>query len=82
MSPVTDVSGQPIGPILKAQTVQVEFFLDCLKLEYDTNILYRQYLVSNYQSALRNTQKSKYIIIKVLFYNAPNCYVTYSVGAI
>jgi hypothetical protein len=46
---VTDVSGQPIGPIFKSQAVQ---YLDCLILEDGTDRLSRN--VGNYQFMLRN----------------------------
>jgi len=37
---VTDVSGQPIAPILKGQTVQEEIFLDSLTLNVSNIELY------------------------------------------
>jgi hypothetical protein len=48
---ITDISRQPIGPILSDETWQKDFFLDCLTLEYGTDRLSRN-VITNYYSTL------------------------------
>jgi len=50
---VTDVSGQPVGTIIKGQTV----FLDCLTIEDGADMLFRN--VGSYQSVLRNISEKR-----------------------
>jgi hypothetical protein len=53
---VTDVAGQPIGPILKDQAVQD----DCSTLQYATDRLYRH--VGNYNLRCVTSQKTEELI--------------------